>query len=103
MTIPFLEVVLHTLHEVFKRPSTFHIVPEPRVDVLKVQSEEEEVAKKNNSMKMTKVTCAMGSLMLPICSLVFTVTFWAFGLVHADSSNDADKFNMSDCLTTDLV
>ena len=80
MTIPFLEVVLHTLHEVFKRPSTFHIVPEPRVDVLKVQSEEEEVAKKNNSMKMTKVACAMGSLMLPICSLVFTITFWAVGI-----------------------
>ena len=103
MTIPFLEVVLHTLHEVFKRPSTFHIVPEPRVDVLKVQSEEEEVAKKNNSMKMTKVTSAMGSLMLPICSLVFTITFWAVGIIKSYSSADVQDSNMSDCLTIDPV
>ena len=103
MTIPFLEVVLHTAHEVFKRPSTFHIVPEPRVDVLKVQSEEEEVAKKNNSMKMTKVACAMGSLMLPICSLVFTITFWAVGIIKSYSSADVQDSNMSDCLTIDPV
>ena len=86
------------------RPSTFHIiVPETRVDVLEVKSEEEETTKKINNMKLTKVTCVMSSIMLPICSLVFTVTFWAFGLIHAYSSDDAANFNMSDCLTTDLA
>ena len=86
------------------RPSTFHIiVPETRVDVLEVKSEEEETTKKINNMKLIKVTCVMSSMMLPICSLFFTVTFWAFGLIHAFSSNDADNFNMSDCLTTDLA
>ena len=105
MTIPFLEVVLHTAHEVFKRPSTFLIAPENRLDVLKVKSKEEEVATKNNSMELTKVmrSCAIGSLMLPICSLVFTITFWAVGIIKSYSSGDAQGSNMSDCLTIDLA
>ena len=52
MTIPFLEVVLHTIHEVFKNKRTSKIVPETRVDVLEVKSGEEErkeeEAKTNN-------------------------------------------------------
>ena len=99
MTIPFLEVVLHTAHEVFKRPSTFLIAPETRLDVLKVKSKEEEVATKN---KVTR-SCAIGSLMLPICSLVFTITFWAVGIIKSYSSTYVQDSSMSDCLTIDPV
>ena len=86
------------------RPSTFHIiVPETRVDVLEAKSEEEETTKKINNTKLTKVTYAISSMMLPICSLVFTITFWAVGIIKSYSSADVQDSNMSDCLTIDPV
>ena len=104
MTIPFLEVVLHTTHEVFKNKRTSKIVPETRV--LNVNSGEEEMkeeeAKTNNIMNM-KLSKVMGNLMLPIYSLVFTIIFWALGLIHAYSSADVQDSNMYDCLTIDLA
>ena len=103
MTIPFLEVVLHTIHEVFKNKRTSQIVPATSVDMLEVNSgeEKEEVAKTNIvKLIMSKV---MGNLLLPICSLVFTFVFWAVGLIQAYSSGDADDDNMIDCLTSDLA
>ena len=103
MTIPFLEVVLHTTHEVFKNTKASQIVPETSVDVLDVNSgEEREEVAKTNIMKLT-MSKMMGNLMLPICSLVFTVIFWAVGLIQAYSSGDAYDVNMSDCLTSDLA
>ena len=102
MTIPFLEVVLHTANE-YKNKTKSHIVPETRVDVVKVKSgEENEVAKTNNTMKLT-LSMVMGNLMLPICSLIFTLIFWAVGIIKSYSSGDAQDSNMSDCLTTDLA
>ena len=96
MTIPFLEVVLHTTHEVFKNKRRSKIVPETRV--LNVNSGEEEMkeeeAKTNNIMNM-KLSKVMGNLMLPICSLVFTIIFWALGLLHSYSSADVQDSNMS--------
>ena len=100
MTIPFLEVVLHTTHEVFKHKRTSKIVPETRVDVLEVNSGEEKEEEAKTNITMSTMMC---NLMLPICSLVFTIIFWAVGLIQANSSGDADDVNMSDCLTTDLV
>ena len=104
MTIPFLEVVLHTTHEMYKNKTKSHIVPETRVDVVKVKSgeENEEEAKTNNTMKLT-LSMLMGNLMLPICSLIFTLIFWAVGIIKSYSSGDAQGSNMSDCLTTDLA
>ena len=104
MTIPFLEVVLHTTHEVFKNKRTSKIVPETRVLNVKPGEEEgkEKEAKTNNIMKM-KLSKVMGNLMLPICSLVFTIIFWALGLIHAYSCADVQDSNMSDCLTIDLA
>ena len=104
MTIPFLEVVLHTTHEVFKNKRTSKIDPETRVLNVKPGEEEkkEEEAKTNNIMKM-KLSKVMGNLMLPICSLVFTSIFWALGLNHAYSSADVQDSNMSDCITIDLA
>ena len=103
MTIPFLEVVLHTTHEVFKNTKASQIVPETSVDVLEVNSgEEEEEVAKTNTMKLI-MSKMMGNLMLPIGSLVFTIIFLVVGLIQANSSGDAHDVNMSDCLTTDLV
>ena len=101
MTIPFLEVVLYTTYEVFKNTKASEIVPETRVDVLEVNSGEEKGAK-TNTMKLI-MSKMMGNLMLPICSIVFTVIFWAVGLIQAYSSGDAYDVNMSDCLTSDLA
>ena len=109
MTIPFLEVVLHTTHEVFKNKRAPQIYPATRVDVLKVnvvngeeEVEAEEEEKTKNIMKLT-LSKVMGNFMLPICSLVFAVIFWAVGLIKSYSSGDAHDVNMTDCLTTDLV
>ena len=100
MIIPFLEVVLHTTHEVFKN------VPETRVGVLEVKSgEEDEVEKeeKNNNIMNLTLSKMMGSLMLPILSLGFIIIFWTVGLINACSSSDVLDFNMFDCLAIDLA
>ena len=62
--------------------------------------EKKEEGAKIMKIKLSKV---MGNLMLPICSLVFTIIFWALGLNHAYSSADVQDSNMSDCLTIDLA
>ena len=104
MTIPFLEVVLHTTHEVFKNQRASKIVPGTRVLNIKSGEEEkkEEDAKTNNIMKV-KLSKVMGNLMLPICSIVFTIIFWAVGLIQAYSSGDVQDSNFSDCLSIDLA
>ena len=104
MTIPFLEVVLHTTHEVFKNKRASKVVPDTRVLTVKPEEEErkEEEARTNNRMKLN-LSKVIGNLMLPICSLVFTIIFWALGLIHAYSSADVQDSNMYDCLTIDLA
>ena len=89
MTIPFLEVVLHTTHEMFKNKRASQIVPATRVDVLKLNvvngeepAEDEDEEKTSNIMKLT-FSKVMGYFMLPICSLVFTVIFWPVGLIKS--------------------
>ena len=105
MTVPFLEVVLHTTNEVFKRPNTIHLGLDKRVDVVKVKSakdqEEEEMAKMNDSMNSTIVRLTF-HLLLPIGSLIFTVNFWVVGLIASNSFGDIQDPNMTDCLTVDL-
>ena len=101
MIIPFLEVVLHTTHEVFKNKRTSNIVPE--TSVLNVKSGKEEKKEEEAKIMKIKLSKVMGNLMLPICSLVFTIIFWALGLNHAYSSADILDSNMSDCLTIDLA
>ena len=103
MTVPFLEVVLHTTNEVFKRPNT---ILNKRVDVVRVKSaeeqeEEDEMLKMSNSMNFTivRLTSRLG---LPIGSLIFTVIFWVVGLIASYSSGAIEDPNMTDCLTVDL-
>ena len=103
MTIPFLEVVLHTTNEVFKRPNA---ILDKRVDVVRVKSaeeqeEEDEIPKMSNSMNSTIVRLT-GRLLLPIGSLIFTVIFWVVGLIASYSSGAIQYPNMTDCLTVDL-
>ena len=105
MTIPFLEVVMHTTNEVFKRPP----VLDKRVGVVKVSSaeeqvemeEEEEECKTNNKMSSSLVKMA-SRMMLPVCSLIFTLIFWVVGIIQSYSSGAAQDPNMTDCLTKDL-
>ena len=103
MTVPFLEVVLHTTNEVFKRPNT---IRNKRVDVVRVKSaeeqeEEDEILKMSNSMNSTIVRLT-GRLLLPIGSLIFTIIFWVVGLIASFSSGAIQDPNMTDCLTVDL-
>ena len=105
MTIPFLEVIMHTTNEVFKRPP----VLDKRVGVVKVkpaeeeqvEMEEEEECQTNNKIifPLVRMTSRM---MLPICSLIFTLVFWVVGIIQSYSSGAAQDQNMTDCLTKDL-
>ena len=53
----------------YKNKTKSHIVPETRVDVVKVKSgEENEEAKTNNTMKLT-LSMVMGNLMPPVMRL----------------------------------
>ena len=108
MTIPFLEVVMHTTNEVFKRPP----VLDKRVGVVKVKSaeeeqvemeeeEEEEECKTNNKISSSLVRMA-SRMMLPICSMIFTLIFWVVGIIRSYSSGGTQDQNMTDCLTKDL-
>ena len=104
MTIPFLEVVLHTTNEVFKQPRTSHFGFDKRVDVVRVESakeQEEEEAKTSKSMSCNLVSL-IGRLMLPIGSLIFTLVFWVVGLLASYSSAAVQDPSTTDCLTIDL-
>ena len=105
MTVPFLEVLLHTINEVFKRPNTTHFGLDKRVGVVRVKSakdqEEEEMAEKSNSKNST-IARVTGRLLLPIGSFIFTVNFWVVGLIVSNSLGDIQDPNMTDCLEVDL-
>ena len=101
MTVPFLEVVLHTTNEVFKRPPG----PDKQVDVVRVkpaEQNEEEEEPKASSRVSSKLVRLMSRLILPISSLIFALTFWTVGLVASFSSGAIQDPTMTDCLTLDL-
>ena len=104
MTIPFLEVVMHTTNEVFKRPPGL----DKRVGVVKVKSAEEQVEMEEeeqcqtNNKKIFPLVRIASRMMLPICSLIFTLIFWVVGIIQSYSSGAAQDQNMTDCLTIDL-
>ena len=101
MTVPFLEVVLHTTNEVFKQPPG----SDQQVDVVRVKPAEqnEEVEEPKPSSRMSsKLVRLTSCLILPISSLIFTLTFWTVGLVASFSSGAIQDPTMTDCLTLDL-
>ena len=107
MTIPFLEVVLHTTNEVSKRPRASQVALASKVNLIEVKSasngEEEKQEEEGNTSTSIRPTLIklMGNLMLPIASFVFTVIFWVVGFIQSLSSADIQHFNLSDCKIID--
>ena len=99
MTVPFMEVVMYTINEVFRRPSAPLFGLEKQIDVVKVLSandQDEDETKKHWSMILT------GRLILPITSLIFTTTFSVVGLVQSCKTGPTQDHEMFDCLKIDL-
>ena len=98
MTVPFLEVVLHTAKEVFKKSKPAHACLSKRVDMVKVKPAEddqevvEEVKTGNNILNLVV------SLMLPVSSAAFALIFWTVGLVVSYSDVRDTYVNMTECL-----
>ena len=101
MIVPFLEVILHTATEVFKRPKANDIRPGMvKVKPAEELEKEEPKARKRFSSILLRLA---GSLMLPGISIIFIVSFWIVGLVVSYSSSDANQdSDMTNCLTIDL-
>ena len=102
MTVPFLEVVLHTINKISKQPGAevAHFGANKQVGLVMVESAstlEEEMPIINTS----KVKMA-GRFVLPIGSVFFCVVFWVVGLIQSYSSADGQNPNMTDCLTIDI-
>ena len=96
MTIPFLEVVLHTTNEVFERQGQMGIVK-----VKPVNKMEDEIPQTSNGIK-PKLLRLSGRLVLPVGSLFFTLTFWVVGLIKSFSSGYPQDPDMFDCLAYDI-
>ena len=100
MTVPFLEVVLHTINKIFKQPGAAPFGADKQVGLVMMESAstlEEEML----IMSTSKVRMA-GRLVLPVGSVFFCVIFWVVGLIKSYSSGDGQNPNMTDCLTIDI-
>ena len=102
MTVPFLEVVLHTVKEVFKKSKPAHPCLSKQVDMVKVKPADEdqevvEVKTGNNILN------SVVSLMLPVSSAAFALIFWTVGLVasYSDVRNTHQK--MTECLAVQPI
>ena len=98
MTVPFLEVVLHTSKEVLKKSRATQLsFQKKRVDVVNVKpAEDQEVMEgtKSGSNILNLIT----SIMLPVISLIFAFVFWTVGLVASYSDGTNTDPNMTECL-----
>ena len=98
MTVPFLEVVLHTSKEMFKKSRATQLsFLKKRVDVVNVKPAKdqelvEEIKTSNNILNM------IASLMLPVSSLIFAFIFWTIGLIASYSDGNITDPNMTECL-----
>ena len=106
MTIPFLEVVLHTANEVFKQPRENRVGSDNQIDVAQVMvkpaKEQEEDVPKDRKRMSSNLVRLTGRYMLPASSLVFTFIFSVVGILASLSSDAAQDPNMTDCLTVIL-
>ena len=98
MTVPFLEVALHTCTEVMKRPSVPHSSPDGRVHQVKPAHQLLPPRYKPISVWSGVV----GRLLLPILSFIFTAIFWVVGLCVSYWPNIQLDPNMTECLTNEL-
>ena len=102
MTVPFLEVVLHTTNEVIVRRAP-HVGPEKRMIGVKPAVELEEGEEEGPGNRIRSVMSTLTShLKLPFSSLIFTITFWIVGIIVSYSSDSTQDSNMIDCLVNDL-
>ena len=103
MMIPFLEVTLHTTNEVLIRSDCGR---ERQIGVVRVDPvqklKEEERPGTSSSMNSSTLLKLSGRLILPIGSLIFTLTFWIVGLIKSYSSGYSQDPNMFGCLELDL-
>ena len=98
MTVPFLEVVLHTSKEMFKKSRATQLsFLKKRVDVVNVKpAEDEEVVEEVKTGN--NIPNSIGSLMLPVSSLIFVFVFWTIGLIASYSEGNNTDPNMTECL-----
>ena len=98
MTVPFLEVALHTCTEVMKRPGNTrmpHPSPDGRVHQVKPAGPQDlQLPRPRHSW-----VGVVGRFLLPITSLMFTIIFWIVGLGVSYWPNIQQDPNMTDCLT----
>ena len=101
MTVPFLEVALHTCTEVMKRPGVPQFSPDGRVHQVKPADQ------LDLELPQPRVLPAwvgvVGRLLLPIISLLFTAIFWIVGLVASYWPNTQQDSNLTDCLTINIA
>ena len=98
LTVPFLEVVLHTCTEVMARPGAPQFYPDGRVHQVKPAHQLLPPRYKPISVWMGVV----GRLLLPILSFIFTAIFWVVGLCVSYWPNIQLDPNMTECLTNEL-
>ena len=105
MTVPFLEIILHTTMEVLKRPRETGFGPS-KVDVVRVKSAkeqaEEEEEEKGETKNINRASIVLMRLMLPISSLIFIFPFWTVGLIASYSVDATQETSMTECLIIDL-
>ena len=101
MTVPFLEVALHTCTEVMKRPGVPQFSPDGRVN--QVNPADQLDLELLQPRVLPAWVGVVGRLLLPIISLLFTAIFWIIGLIVSYWPNTQQDPNMTDCLSTDIV
>ena len=97
MTVPFLEVVLHTTKEVLKKSGATPLCLNKRVDVVNVKPAEEQEAVEEVKTD-NYILDLISSLMLPVTSLIFGFAFWTVGLIASYSDGNNTDPNMTECL-----
>ena len=98
LTVPFLEVVLHTCTEVMKRPGVPQLSPDGRVH----QVQPVDHLEPPQPRVLPAWVGVVGRLLLPILSILFTATFWTVGVIASYWPNTKQDGNMTDCLTSNL-
>ena len=96
MTVPFLEVTLHTCTEVMRRRGLPQFLPDGRVDQVKA------VDHLLQPQLLPAWVAVVGRLLLPTISSVFIAVFWMVGLTVSYWPNNPQDTNMTDCSIIDL-
>ena len=103
MTVPFLEVVMHTKNEIFKESARNHVGPDDSVGVVMDKSGNEQDSEQEKMCGNGRTWFRNASrLMLPINSTIFIFTFWTVGIIASYSSGASLDRSMTECLAINL-